>query len=726
MDTNGDVIGVATSIVRDGRGIGFAVPAPEVATLLGGKVCSVRAEYFKQPDGKVKVTVEALVSNPHASLTGVKLHYALAESQVEPPKGAAQLVKRTGAVMVPLKLNGSVATGEFVIDRSAGQLFYSAETIGPKETTSTMVVADGLSRALLGQGLTAGEKPPAGWKELSTNNGFITLWVPEKSGKADEASRTVRTGPVMPAPLQPVIPVQPVIPAPPLIPVQPIRPIIPGRPVRPIMPGPIPPAPVRPGPAENGPAFLTIQVTSILGDNGVKYSVEMATMMPPLPIQVDTGKLRDLLAEAEAEILGGKIIDESALKLGTWPCREYLIKSGEKASAVRIMVTPMNIYIHKATGPTKQVQGDDGIVFMNSFRAHPRDPGTTAKKPDGGKTPPRTNENPAPAKPGVETEIAAGGNDPMFKDFGPEKSFLVGFEVTTGPQDKPVEIVGLRPIFRAGETEAFGEQHGPREGAKTIKAKPGFAVGSVTVRRDNRVRGLLVTFMKLDGGKLNPSEKYESEWIGDRTTHESVTLDGKGSPFVAVTGRESPHQTRQLTGLGLTPDSSEAAAIRRAWTAGTPTEVLGVSFDPSTRDIGPADGLLVGLEIGLEKSRQSNVVRSLKPIYRVGETESTGKQFGKDQPETVKLVAKPGYAIGAVNTRIGLTVDGLSVTFMKVVDGKLDSKDKYDSEWVGSERGRTVTISGEGTPVVGLVGREGGFKTCSGFGLLLQKTRPQP
>lgn len=664
VDTDGDVIGVATSIIRDGRGIGFAVPAAEVAAMLDGKVCSVRTEYSKQPDGKVKVAVEALVANPRASLTGVKLHYAPAAAAAEPPKSAGQIAKLPDAVALPLKLNGWLATGEFVLDRTTGQLFYAAETVGPKETLATAVVGIGIARALLGQGVDADAKPPVGWKQIEFSNGFITVWVPEKSGKPAESNRTLR----------------------------------------------------------NGISSIRIRVTGVAADNGVNYTVEMASLVPPLPIRTDTAKIRDAIAQSEADSLRGKIVEESDAKLGTWPCREYVVRSGDRATVLRILVSHVNIYILKATGPAKQIQGDDGVVFVNSFRAHPRDPGTTAKTPTPGETtPPPINEKPAAPKPGVETEIVGAGNDPAFKDFGSDGAYLVGFEIVENPQNRLAPITGLRPIFRIGEKESFGDPHGATDGAKTIKAKPGFAVSSVTVQRAPRgIQALSIAFAKLDGGKLLPNERYESEWVGSKSMQPITSLDSNAVPFIGIAGRENS-KSKQISGLGLIPESPDATALRREWLAGAPTEVLGVSFDPTRREIGPDGSLLVGLELGLEKSRDASVIRSVKPIFRAGETESAGKQFGKDQPETVKLIAKPGYAVGAINTKVVLAVDGLSVTFMKVVDGKLDPKDKYESEWIGPDRGRAVTI-GDGSPVVGLVGREGGFKTCSGFGLLLKKS----
>ena len=71
----------------------------------------------------------------------------------------------------------------------------------------------------------------------------------------------------------------------------------------------------------------------------------------------------------------------------------------------------------------------------------------------------------------------------------------------------------------------------------------------------------------------------------------------------------------------------------------------------------------------------------------------------------------------------GLGFDGLSVTFMKVADGKLDPADSYESEYVGSGQKKPLTKIGGGTPVIGIVGKSNA-KDLTGFGLLLQGQEP--
>jgi hypothetical protein len=107
-------------------------------------------------------------------------------------------------------------------------------------------------------------------------------------------------------------------------------------------------------------------------------------------------------------------------------------------------------------------------------------------------------------------------------------------------------------------------------------------------------------------------------------------------------------------------------------------------------------------------------------VFRVGDKDELGIQRGSELDRVVKVIAKPGYAVGAVTIKAGLTVDGLSVTFMKVKDGKLDPSDSYESEWVGGYGGGgPVKLAGDGSAVIGIVGKANA-QNATGLGLLVK------
>jgi hypothetical protein len=155
--------------------------------------------------------------------------------------------------------------------------------------------------------------------------------------------------------------------------------------------------------------------------------------------------------------------------------------------------------------------------------------------------------------------------------------------------------------------------------------------------------------------------------------------------------------------------------------AGESTEIKGGAFDPVFKEAGPDGSLLVGLELGLQKFFDNDVVRAFRPVFRKGGKDTFGEQHGTDTSRVVKVIAKPGYAIGAITVKAGLTVDGLSITFMKVRDGRLDPSDKYESDWIGGYGGGGPDkLAGDGTPIIGIVGKSNN-KDATGLGLLFKK-----
>ena len=78
--------------------------------------------------------------------------------------------------------------------------------------------------------------------------------------------------------------------------------------------------------------------------------------------------------------------------------------------------------------------------------------------------------------------------------------------------------------------------------------------------------------------------------------------------------------------------------------------------------------------------------------------------------EDYAVVARDGYAMG------GIRVDGqgdeffhaMQIVFMKLrADGRLDTKDTYNSDWIGTPTGKTAMLASDGPAVAGVYGRRG-------------------
>lgn len=154
--------------------------------------------------------------------------------------------------------------------------------------------------------------------------------------------------------------------------------------------------------------------------------------------------------------------------------------------------------------------------------------------------------------------------------------------------------------------------------------------------------------------------------------------------------------------------------------AETPEETMaGHSLDPAFRDEAPAGGLLVGFDVWYGKFFENDVVWGVRPIYRKDGTDTLGGFYGTDTKRGVRVMAKPGYAVGGVTVRTGLGVDAITVTFMKVSGDRLDPTDAYSSARMGGPGGGDTTIGGTGAPVSGIVGRKN--PNLSAFGLAYRK-----
>ncbi len=155
------------------------------------------------------------------------------------------------------------------------------------------------------------------------------------------------------------------------------------------------------------------------------------------------------------------------------------------------------------------------------------------------------------------------------------------------------------------------------------------------------------------------------------------------------------------------------------------TQVLGGGIDPLFRDVAPPKGLLTGLEVGLGKWADNDVVTAVRPIFTTAAGEEIlGQQHGADTSHVTRVTAKPGYAVGGLTAKAAAVVNGFSVTFMKIDGDRLDSKQTYQSDWIGGRNGgQESRLGGDGAAVVGIVGRANS-RDCTGLGLVLHLAAP--
>jgi hypothetical protein len=119
----------------------------------------------------------------------------------------------------------------------------------------------------------------------------------------------------------------------------------------------------------------------------------------------------------------------------------------------------------------------------------------------------------------------------------------------------------------------------------------------------------------------------------------------------------------------------------------------------SYRDCPAYGGLLIGFQVGAER-----LVDALRPIYMTKDGEKMGDWIGKPPAKPITIKAKEGYVVGGINLKAGLSIDGLSLKFVKLDKGQLQVTDNYTSDWVGGQGGNRADIDGQGAFFVGVCG----------------------
>jgi hypothetical protein len=147
------------------------------------------------------------------------------------------------------------------------------------------------------------------------------------------------------------------------------------------------------------------------------------------------------------------------------------------------------------------------------------------------------------------------------------------------------------------------------------------------------------------------------------------------------------------------------------------TREVGVTTDREAFSVVPEQGaLLIGFDVNVDDAK----IAGLRPIFLTAEGHATGRWCGVAKAKPQRIVAKAGYAVGAVNVQARLWLTGLSLQFMEIAPEGLNPAASYQSDWLGHApvSGAGVQIGGEGSAVIGIHGHAG-TAAISSLGLVL-------
>ena len=133
------------------------------------------------------------------------------------------------------------------------------------------------------------------------------------------------------------------------------------------------------------------------------------------------------------------------------------------------------------------------------------------------------------------------------------------------------------------------------------------------------------------------------------------------------------------------------------------TRIAGRDRNP-VRDV-PGKGMpLIGFRGNTGGWFQFTVLGSLRPLFLSPSGAIQGGSKHGHAEEGREIIAREGYAVGAILVRSGEVIDGLQVVFMRMKpDGlSLDPQDFYVSDWLGKEGGGAQELSGKGKLIIGI------------------------
>ncbi|MDY3556664.1 hypothetical protein R5W24_005834 [Gemmata sp. JC717] len=183
-----------------------------------------------------------------------------------------------------------------------------------------------------------------------------------------------------------------------------------------------------------------------------------------------------------------------------------------------------------------------GVAFRKTFKVSnsvilgtTRFPITAARAWTAEETAKLRTPPPAPPKElwaspgtGEETELAGIPEPHKFKRWTVDGGKpIVGFDYSVGGWDGESCLGGLWPLF---------DRDWPDHGQQRVMARPGYAVGGLTVKSNKFVDGIRVTFMRVKpDGRLDPADKYESPWCGPHGSGKKETkLGGDGRAVIGL------------------------------------------------------------------------------------------------------------------------------------------------------------------------------------------------
>ena len=195
------------------------------------------------------------------------------------------------------------------------------------------------------------------------------------------------------------------------------------------------------------------------------------------------------------------------------------------------------------------------------------------------------------------------------------------------------------------------------------------------------------------GGKVDDASAAASSTVGAAAARMQGTLDaGLVKKIAAAVSAKS---------FSKTENSSEKNVAKQGWV-----------------DAPEEGAVLVGFEFFEVKRDGAPWIRSMRPYFLTAAGVVAGKDRGKMDKVTEKVLARPGYGVAGLLASDAKA--GLQVIFMKIdpATGKFatDAASTYKSQWYGTKgKDKPKQVAGDGRLVIGVYGKTGSDADDLGF-----------
>lgn len=209
-------------------------------------------------------------------------------------------------------------------------------------------------------------------------------------------------------------------------------------------------------------------------------------------------------------------------------------------------------------------------------------------------------------------------------------------------------------------------------------------------------------------------------WVPTKAARKAAPVAGPPMPF--INGQPPPPIAFPVAEPQLFADEWHAMNEPFALPAleGTAPEIgpetnEGTRVEPASTDSrgnkqfsdrSPNGEPLVGLRI-IQGDNWGGAIQALQPVYLGPDRYFLGSWCGAPGGQRqAQSIAKPGYAIGAIQLHRGLVVNAVRIEYWRMADGKLDPSDKYVTDWYGCKGGgKLPPMSSDGEPLLGITGK---------------------